>query len=82
MNQNENFKEIDDSLDRLENEERNTTKEMIKLTRVVTLLTLAMVLIGIFQLLITWPKRTVCITQPNQTIQICTPDYWPYNDTK
>lgn len=82
MNEHENLKEIDNSLGRLEKEERKTTKEMVKLTRVVTLLTLAMVLIGIFQLLVTWPKRTVCITQPNATIQICTPDYWPYNDTK
>jgi hypothetical protein len=70
--------DIDKDLARLDKDTRKTDHDLVVLTKWIIILTGVMILVGIIQLMVMWPKRTYCFGATDK-VQICEPDYFPYD---
>lgn len=71
MNTSTELKQIDKDL-------HQTERNLINLTKWIVVLTFVMIVIGIIQLIVMWPKRTYCVDVTDK-VQVCEPDYFPYD---
>lgn len=78
MTQEKDFKQIDKDLHRLDQDTLKTNTTVLRLTKWIAFLTFVMIVVGIVQLLVMWPKRTYCVNA-TATVQICEPDYYPFD---
>lgn len=78
MDPEKELEHLDQSLTKLDKDTIKTNRGLLALTRWITILTFVMILVGIIQLVVMWPKRTYCVNITSK-VQVCEPDYYPFD---